>query len=268
MVSQVSVDRHPTEAQSIAGSCASLQEDCKSRPAVGIVGETHLPPIRPHYLLFSEAREAPADTIDAADQGGGAWHFVLEAVDGGSRFEATDREEPMDRSRVELLAVVRGLEALDQPSRVTLVTSSRYVSRGLRFGLDQWRENDWQWERFGEMTPIRNGDLWQRIDRALQYHDVECRLWRFDLPERSLRGPHRRIRPPHMLAHKTPLRRADQRPDSQPEPVWQLEQELATDVADVGEVADWHGLEEDGSGPSGRIAETWRQTVGGMKRHG
>ncbi len=249
MISPVSVDRHPTEATSITGSCASPQEECKSRPAVGIEGEPQLPQSRPHYLLFSEAREASEDAFAVADQGG-AWHFILEAVDGGSRFEATDQEEPMDRGRMELLAVVRGLEALDQPSRVTLVTSSRYVSRGLRFGLDQWRENDWHWERFGEMTPIRNGDLWQRIDRALQYHEVECRLWRFDLAERTLRGPHRRIRPPHMLAATIPLQRASQQPDSSPEPVWQLEQELATDVADVGEVADWHGWEEDGSGRS------------------
>ncbi len=267
MTSPVSVDRTPTEATSLTGSCVSPQEDYKSRSAVGSEGEPHFSPSRPHYLLFSEAREASEGEFAVADQGG-AWHFILESVDGGSRFEATDQEEPMDRGRMELLAVVRGLEALDQPSRVTLVTSSRYVSRGLRFGLEQWRENDWHWERFGEMTPIRNGDLWQRIDRALQYHEVECRLWRFDLAERPLRGPHRRIRPPHLRAYRPPLQRENKQPDSQAEPVCQLEQELATDVADVGEVAAWHGLEEDGSGPSGRIAETWRPTVGGMKHRG
>ena len=82
--------------------------------------------------------------------------------------------------RLELLAVVRGLEALDQPSRVTLVTRSRYVSRGLRFGIREWRENDWKWEHYGDYQPINNSDLWQRVDHAMTYHKVECRTWRFD----------------------------------------------------------------------------------------
>jgi ribonuclease HI len=107
----------------------------------------------------------------------------LEAVDGSARLEAEDEEPETDEGRLELLAVVRGLEALDQPSRVTVVTPSRYVTRGFRFGLEQWRENGWCWERFGEMTPIKNRDLWQRVDQAMRFHRVECRAWRFDLPE-------------------------------------------------------------------------------------
>lgn len=83
--------------------------------------------------------------------------------------------------RLELLAVVRGLEALDGPSRVTLVTKSRYVSRGLRFGMAEWRANDWNWERFGRVVPVKDSDLWQRIDRALLYHEVECQAWQFEV---------------------------------------------------------------------------------------
>ncbi len=86
----------------------------------------------------------------------------------------------MSPERLELLAVVRGLEALEQPSKVTLVTTSRVVRRGLRFGLELWRENQWHWERFGRMAPIKNADLWQRVDRALHIHDVSCRTLRFD----------------------------------------------------------------------------------------
>jgi hypothetical protein len=99
------------------------------------------------------------------------------------RFEAADEELETEEGRLALLAVVRGLEALEQPSRVTVVTPSRYVSRGFLFGLEEWRENGWRWERFGEMTAIKNRDLWQRIDRAMQYHQVECRVWRFDMPD-------------------------------------------------------------------------------------
>ena len=44
-------------------------------------------------------------------------------------------------------------------------------------GLPEWRANDWQWEHFGEMVPVKNRDLWQRVDRALGYHELKCRTW-------------------------------------------------------------------------------------------
>ena len=144
----------------------------------------------PHYLLFSEStKDERRDSHGGSDGKAGRWRFVLEKVDGSTRFEADDEESVIDDSRLELLAVVRGLEALSEPSRVTLVTPSRYVTRGFRYGLDQWRENHWCWERFGEMTPVRNRDLWQRVDRAMKYHRVDCRVWRFDFPDSRVPNP-------------------------------------------------------------------------------
>lgn len=126
---------------------------------------------RAHFLLLAEA---------SADlESGGSWRFSLDRVGGGHCLSAADAEESECVERLELLAVIRGLEALGEPARVTLVTKSRYVSRGLKFGLAEWRANDWQWERFGQMVAIRDGDLWRRLDRALAFHQVECRLWRF-----------------------------------------------------------------------------------------
>lgn len=131
---------------------------------------------QPHYLLYSEASSSAERRGDRTGQ----WHFVLESIDGEEQFEAGDEECDAQGERLELLAVVRGLEALDQPSKVTLVTPSRYVTRGLRNGIPNWRESGWMWERFGEMAPIKNDDLWKRVDRAMDYHKVECRFWRFD----------------------------------------------------------------------------------------
>jgi ribonuclease HI len=127
----------------------------------------------PHYLLFSESCRKSSQ---------GQWRFVLQSLDGKEQFEAADAEPNFYGERLELLAVVRGLEALAQPSRVTLVTPSKYVNRGLAYGLQEWRANDWQWEHYGEMVPVKNRDLWQRVDRALSFHELECRTWRFDLP--------------------------------------------------------------------------------------
>ncbi|MGA7105807.1 MAG: RNase H family protein [Candidatus Deferrimicrobiaceae bacterium] len=147
----------------------------------------------PHYLLFSES---------CRQREQGQWRFVLQSIDGLKQFEAGDDEPDVQGERLELLAVVRGLEALEQPSRVTLVTPSKYVNRGLTYGLDEWRANDWQWEHYGEMVPVKNRDLWQRVDRALSYHELECRTWRFDLPHGAVDGR----RPKAPSAHTVGLR--------------------------------------------------------------
>ena len=131
---------------------------------------------QPHFLLFTDASLSKSRACAIADQGFGRWHFVLERLDGPERLEAADSEPDVHRDRLALLAVVRGLEALEQPSQVTLVTTSRYVSRGLRFGLNEWREAEYTWEHFGMQKPIRNADLWQRIDGAMSFHQVTCRL--------------------------------------------------------------------------------------------
>lgn len=136
---------------------------------------------QPHFLLFCDTHISERGPGSEATEGyriarRGRWHFVLERLDGPERLEATDSEGTLHRDRLALLSVVRGLEALEQPSQVTLVTTSRYVSRGLRYGLSTWREADYTWERFGVRKPVRNADLWQRIDVAMKFHGVSCRL--------------------------------------------------------------------------------------------
>lgn len=136
----------------------------------------------PHYLLFSEASQAACSAP--------AWRFVLQHVESRERLSVSD-SEPLETGseRLELLAVVRGLEALDQPARVTLVTRSRYVSRGIRHGLSEWRASDWRWERFGRQVPVRDHDLWRRVDRALAFHQVECQAWQFEDVPRAAEPP-------------------------------------------------------------------------------
>ena len=125
----------------------------------------------PHFLLFVEARAA---------RDHGTWRFVLAELGTTDSLSATDVEPVACHERLELFGLVRGLEAIDRPGRVTLVTNSRYLSRGLKRGLVDWRAQDWQWERFGQLVPVRNHDLWRRVDRALQFHELDCRLWRFE----------------------------------------------------------------------------------------
>ena len=131
----------------------------------------------PHYLLFTEAKQISETSV------GGRWRFILEQIGSETRIEEADLEPGVTGERLQLLAVVRGLESLEQVSRVTLITPSKYVGRGIRRGLTQWRQNNWKWERFGIQTVIKNHDLWQRIDHAMQIHHINCRVWQFDPPE-------------------------------------------------------------------------------------
>jgi ribonuclease HI len=110
----------------------------------------------------------------------GAWRFVLRTVDGIKHFEAADIESEVVGERLDLLTLVRALESLDQPSRVTLVGSSNYIRQGIQYGMPEWRMSDWQWEWFGQLVPVKNADLWQRLDRLMAFHQVECRLRRTD----------------------------------------------------------------------------------------
>jgi ribonuclease HI len=124
-------------------------------------------------------------TSHVADDG--RWRLVLAWPEGDRQEVIADREPRVRGERLELLAAVRALEALDEPSHVTLFTSSRYVAQGICYGLEEWRDNAWCWERYGELTPINHRDLWQRIDRALQFHTVECRTSRAAIEAGELR---------------------------------------------------------------------------------
>lgn len=140
----------------------------------------------PRYLLWVDV-DPETETVAEYQ---GKWTFTLEEIAGEIRIEVFDAEPDVPRERLEVQTVVRGLEALDQPSRVTVVTSSHYVGHGIRRALPEWRDNNWMWERFGEMTPVNNADLWQRLDRAMTFHQVECRIWRVDHGQEAVARNH------------------------------------------------------------------------------
>lgn len=165
---------------------------------------------RPRYVLIAETETAVE---------GPQWRFALHAADASMTVAACDSELDADDDRLVLLAVVRGLEALDQSAEVTIVTRCASVLRGLTRGLAEWRNNHWRWERFGRLTPIRDADLWRRVDQALRYHTIHCRSWRTDqaVEQRSPRKPHfaRRIDAP-AAPSEAPSRRPTTPPLDEP----------------------------------------------------
>jgi ribonuclease HI len=129
----------------------------------------------PHFLLHARANRSGRS---------GRWAFSLESNDGSHSLAIEEAEPDTSGERLELLALVRGLEALPQPARVTLVSNSPHVKRMLNGGLEEWRANNWRWEHHGEMVPVKNADLWRRVDRALHFHEVQLRP-RAEVPEPS-----------------------------------------------------------------------------------
>jgi ribonuclease HI len=134
----------------------------------------------PHYWLTSETQRL---------DGVGHWRFVLKSLEDGAEIEASDIEPGVWGGRLDLLTVIRALESLDQPSWITITGCTRYVQQGILYGLTEWKENDWCWECFGKMTPVRDLDLWQRLDQILKFHRVDCGRRNSDSPNKPSNGP-------------------------------------------------------------------------------
>ncbi len=123
---------------------------------------------RPRFVLIAETDFSDSTSLMT-------WRFSLHGLDNSISIVAHDTELDACAERLELLAIVRGLEALDQPSEVTLVNESQSIRKGIQRDIETWRNNHWRWENFGRFTSVRNADLWQRVDRALTFHSVVCR---------------------------------------------------------------------------------------------
>jgi ribonuclease HI len=70
---------------------------------------------------------------------------------------------------MELMAAISALEALKRPCSVDLHTDSEYVKNGITGWIKKWKQNGW---RTADKKPVKNVDLWQRLDAALAQHDV------------------------------------------------------------------------------------------------
>ena len=102
--------------------------------------------------------------------GPGGWGVLLRWR--GAEKELSGGEAETTNNRMELMAAIQGLEALKRPGRVTLTTDSTYVKDGITKWIFNWKKNGW---RSAVKKPIKNMDLWQRLDAAVVGHDVNWR---------------------------------------------------------------------------------------------
>ncbi len=100
--------------------------------------------------------------------GPGGWAALLRC--GATESELVGGARHTTNNRMELMAAIAGLEALTRPCSVQLTTDSRYVMDGIRSWLPAWKRNGW---RTAARKPVKNTDLWQRLDEASARHEVE-----------------------------------------------------------------------------------------------
>jgi ribonuclease HI len=73
---------------------------------------------------------------------------------------------------MELVAVIEGLAALQRPCRVELFTDSQYVGKGISEWMPKWKQNGWSRREGSRRSPVKNLELWKRLDELLSRHDV------------------------------------------------------------------------------------------------
>ena len=114
--------------------------------------------------------EAFTDGACSGNPGPGGWGVLLRHE--GNERELYGGEAETTNNRMELLAAIEALSALKQPCHVQLTTDSTYVRDGITKWLQNWKNNGW---KTAAKKPVKNQDLWMRLDEQTVRHRVEWR---------------------------------------------------------------------------------------------
>lgn len=107
------------------------------------------------------------DGACSGNPGPGGWGAILEW--NGRRKEIKGGDPHTTNNRMELTAAIMAIEALKRPCTVDLHTDSQYLRQGITSWIASWKRNGW---RTADRKPVKNVDLWQRLDAALAHHKV------------------------------------------------------------------------------------------------
>ncbi|MCR9156407.1 MAG: ribonuclease HI [Rhodobacteraceae bacterium] len=115
---------------------------------------------------------AYTDGACSGNPGPGGWGVLMQAKDGDTIVKErtlSGGEANTTNNRMELLAAIHALETLARPSSLTIVTDSAYVKNGVTGWIHGWKRNGW---KTANKKPVKNVELWQRLDEAQARHDV------------------------------------------------------------------------------------------------
>jgi ribonuclease HI len=108
------------------------------------------------------------DGACAPNPGPGGWGAILRY--GRREKEIYGGESATTNNRMEIMAAIQGLESLTRPSSVRVYTDSVYLRKGITEWVPAWKRNGWMTK---EKKPVKNSDLWTRLDSAAQKHQVQ-----------------------------------------------------------------------------------------------
>jgi ribonuclease HI len=114
--------------------------------------------------------EIHTDGACSGNPGPGGWGAILDW--NGKRRELSGGEPLTTNNRMELMAAIAALEALKRPMQVVLFTDSQYLRQGITEWIEGWRARGW---RTADKKPVKNQDLWERLDATRRRHQVEWR---------------------------------------------------------------------------------------------
>ncbi len=117
---------------------------------------------------MSEEVEMFTDGACKGNPGPGGWGCLLSYK--GTEKELCGGEKETTNNRMELMAVIKGLEALKRATRVRIVTDSQYVKNGITQWIAGWKRNGW---KTAAKKPVKNRDLWEALDAQIANHQVE-----------------------------------------------------------------------------------------------
>jgi ribonuclease HI len=116
------------------------------------------------------------DGACSGNPGPGGWGVVMRAMEGATvvkQKELCGGEPDTTNNRMELLAAINALEALKRETTLTITTDSAYVKNGVESWIHGWKRNGW---KTADKKPVKNIDLWQRLDAAQARHEV---VWKW-----------------------------------------------------------------------------------------
>ncbi len=108
------------------------------------------------------------DGACSGNPGPGGWGAVMRSK--GIEKELSGAEKDTTNNRMEMMAVIAGLEALTRDCEVKVVTDSQYVMKGMMEWLPGWKKRNW---KTAAKKPVKNVDLWQRLEKAAERHSIE-----------------------------------------------------------------------------------------------
>jgi len=116
----------------------------------------------------SAETEIFTDGACRGNPGPGGWGVLLRF--NGHVKTLYGAEAETTNNRMELMAAIKGLESLTRPCKVRLTTDSQYVMKGIREWMDNWKRRGW---KTAARKPVKNVDLWQRLDTIAREHEIE-----------------------------------------------------------------------------------------------